>query len=317
MPNHPMHGRVQSLLEAFEHVRILLLIRDPISHSCSAYQQSIKRGGNANSLQQYIKTYNGTHTSRVVIETIRSYPNVDLTVINYSRKPSVIQSMSDWLGLKMGDLSLPSQSIVNRSLTITELELQRQINIRMGTNAGHLFADLACNILPDIKPDVVRPSIADQKALWNRLAPDIEFINKVVPEVEKIDIDRDMSRSDLEEDEPLSLSVEQLSLIAENICEKFNNLEALRVQVKKLREQNLALREARLALNERNAALRESNIALREAKTSLDQRNSALKASNIELREAKSTLDQKNAALRENNAVLRTSLEALKSRYGK
>lgn len=304
VPNHPLHNKVYTLFKLFDHVKVLLLIRDPVSHSCSAYQQSIKRGGSTNSLQQYIKSYNTIQISRSVIEALLSLQNVDLTVINYSRKPNVIQVMEEWLNLEMGDLSHPPHSVVNRSLTRAELELQRQINIHMGSNAGHLFADLACNTLPNVKSDMVRPSIEAQEALWQRLASDIDFINKTVPEAERIDANRDIYLSTQKDSSLFSFSVEQLNLIAESICDKIRKLDNLDIQITKQREQNSALHAGMDVLRTRNEELRHQMSSL----------TARSKEKITELMEVQSSLAARNNSLRESNASLRAGMASLKSK---
>lgn len=301
-PNHPLYNKFCDLFHNFDRVKILLLIRDPISHACSAYQQSIKRGGSASSLRKYIENYNSTKLTRKVIETIASFPSVDLTVINYSRKPNLTQVMEDWLQLEKGCLSLPPHGVVNRSLTRAELELQRQINIRIGGNAGHLFADIACNQLPHIKSDIVRPSIEEQEGLFQRLAPDIEFINNTIPKAERIEAERDIYLSPQQGNDLLSFSVEQLSLIAGDICDRNNKLHELTTKIASLKEKHLSLQEAKFSLAEKNTLLRDNNISFKARS----------KEKILQLLEVQSSLIAQKALLEKHNASLHEELESLK-----
>jgi hypothetical protein len=172
---------------------ILLFIRDPIADACSLYRQRIKRRGCTEEFHEWIETYFRPSEVNELMHLVTAIPNVTLTVKNYSAGDAVIPTMEDWLGLERGTLAVPPVELVNRSLTRAELELQRQLNLRLGAS-GHLAADHFCNKLPHIRAESVCPSRACQEAVWDRLRADIEAVNARVEPEARYDRERDLGR---------------------------------------------------------------------------------------------------------------------------
>jgi hypothetical protein len=143
--------------------RALLYVRDPLDHAVSIFQQRIKRAGFVGSFATSLEDY---RVPLRVVQFMRAMEAVgtDVTVLNYSRhSKALLGSVEGWLGLPSGTLEKPPVEKINRSMTLAELELQRQFNILFPKNAQRFVSDPLCNRLPDIRsetPTVSREALA-------------------------------------------------------------------------------------------------------------------------------------------------------------
>ena len=74
---------------------------------------------------------------------------------------------------------------VNRSLTLSELELQRAFNRVLGSGAFHLVSDPLCNFLPDLKseiPTVSRGEMEHFLARMKKVIADPRLVALIPPE---------------------------------------------------------------------------------------------------------------------------------------
>ena len=240
---------------------VLLFIRDPVAHGCSAYQQLIKREGETGTLSEFFAQYQAPRHVNLVLDALESIPDITLKVMNYSAGKPIIPIVEAWLGIPSNTLATPPASVVNRSLTVGELELQRQINARSGIS-GQLAADRFCNELPDIPSEPVRPSLSDQEQLWERLAPEIEKVNKRVEPHARYLRQRDLCATSAScEDREFHFSREQLAVIAGGLSHTTDiekTLFALDARLKELRAEHDRLRADYNSLRAEHHALRSS-----------------------------------------------------------
>jgi len=168
--------------KGFEQIEVLLLIRNPISAFCSNYQQSVKRHGNTASAVSSAAIYNTPKLMLGCLEGLRSHPQISVTIKNYSVVKSCLADvLAEWLGVDSGVLQIPEVKIVNRSLTLGELELQRQVNVLAGMSGGYL-SDPLCEQLPDVQSEQVALPIDAQRRIWENNLEAMSAINALLPD---------------------------------------------------------------------------------------------------------------------------------------
>lgn len=220
-------GKGEKLLElienqSFEKVKVLLFVRDPLEHASSSYQQSIKRGGGIKSFDEFIDKYSQPKLVCDFISRIHSLNSIELTIKNYSKKrEDIVGVLSHWLGVRKSSFTLPAVENINRSMTHSEIYLQREFNKNLGP-CGHLISDPLCETLPEIKSDRFVPSLGAQKRMLARL-------EKPMMEVESFMGDREDCYSrelvDLvsDFDGKVSFDVSQVEVFAKSLSRAINN----------------------------------------------------------------------------------------------
>ncbi|NQU32636.1 MAG: hypothetical protein HQ521_05325 [Bacteroidetes bacterium] len=216
----------------FDKIKILLFIRNPISSAASVWQQRIKRMGlhqlpltelHNNSEISFDKIFNVSK----LLDRFSNLDSVELTVKNYSRcKNHLLEEVASWLGVPNETIQRPSVSRINRSMTYSELFMQQRLNSILGPS-GKLFSDPLCEQFPNITPSSILPPLDVQKAIWEKVSPTIEQINKLLPKAHQY-------QCDIQSPEPtptqLSFSNEQINLIAESLGGEILRLRKAREQ---------------------------------------------------------------------------------------
>jgi hypothetical protein len=178
-------GRFQELLDVarFDRVEILLFIRNPIGHAASQYQQSVKGAGRKKSIDDFFEKYPQPANVKEFLQAFEQIRNTRVTVRNYSAgKGKLREIIADWVGLPAAVFNIPNKITINRSLSFSETELQRELNALLGRRANFLSTRL-CESVPDIQAEHMFPSEEIQRKLWQRLEESINWVNaKVEPE---------------------------------------------------------------------------------------------------------------------------------------
>lgn len=249
-------------------IEILLFIRDPISYACSSYQQMVKRGGLSASLSSFLTDFDYLKQVNQALDAVEGFPNTKIKVVNYSACDALVPVVEEWLGIAPDSLLRPPTRIVNRSLTIGELELQRQVNLRLGSSGSGL-ADRLCTELPDIPADNLRPSLAEQEQLWERLVPEIDGVNNRVDPCARYIKERDVSSlGTVADPQKFYFSGEQLAVVASLLVAEPEQLEKLRLtaaRLEALQASHEALSELHRSLRERHRSLQARHHALRNS----------------------------------------------------
>lgn len=211
----------------FELVKILLFIRDPVEHASSSYQQRVKRGGSSIALEDMFEIYNQPLLVKEFIRKIEGCEKASTTVYNYSTcKNDLLGVVSKWIGIEAGVLKEPPVKNVNRSLTRAELRFQSAVNKVLGPSGG-VVSDPLCNSLPEIRADRILPSVDVQKAMLDRLANEINFVNEFVEPGHVYNHEAIFDSGLFSETELFSFSGAQIDTVAT----------AMAVTIKKLRRQ--------------------------------------------------------------------------------
>ena len=166
-------------------VRILMLIRDPVAHAESCYQQDVKRLGATYDVARYFQGYRMPEFGRMLLEADLGLPAVEIEVLHYQRhRADLLGVMARFLGVPVGTLAAGPKHPINRSLTRAELALQLALNRQLGQGAC-FFSDHLCAALPGEPSEPSFPPVRVQEAMLTRLRPTLEAVNAHLPVEER------------------------------------------------------------------------------------------------------------------------------------
>lgn len=169
----------------FDRVRVLFFIREPLAHAASEWQQQVKRGLEWRTLEDFYRNFPGPESSERVLDRLEAAGGIEITVRNYSRcSKRLVEVVTDWLGVPAETLPPLPVRRVNRSLTVAELALMREVNRVVGMYT-HFLTRALCERLPEFRADDVRPSVELQQATLDRLWPAMRRVNARLPESER------------------------------------------------------------------------------------------------------------------------------------
>ena len=202
-----------ALAAGFGRLEILLLIRNPVSHAASLWQQYVKTGGGTAPIEAFFEKYSVPELVARFLDRFTPIDGVELTCLSYDRhRHDLLAPLRTWLGLPATALIPPCAPMINRGMTRGELALQVALNRQIG-RAGRILAHDALLVgLPDLSPDRIYPDPECQRAMCDRLAPTLARVNARLPEGERYRPDVDPA-PDSAGGAPLSFSPEQIDLI--------------------------------------------------------------------------------------------------------
>lgn len=216
-------GFLPSLLEVTKgyQLKIKMIIRDPLEHALSAYQQGLKANLINNIEDYFAKKYNVPIQTRDFIYLLKKH-NVDFSITNYSRhKKELLEDFEQWIGLPLGTMNRAPRKRVNRSLTRTEMEFQRSFNQHAGPKARLMIADFLSNELPDIAHENPYIEQAVMETFLERMRTQIAEVNALLPTSEAYfvpDIKSAMARQPTEAEAGIfALSTEQIDALARGV----------------------------------------------------------------------------------------------------
>ncbi|MGB2011224.1 MAG: hypothetical protein ACPHYF_06820 [Akkermansiaceae bacterium] len=203
-------------------VRIILFIRDPLEHMLSAYNQSIKRGRNTHSLEKFATRYNMPSRVGRFIKFCKDQ-NYDLNVINYSKNKAILlQVFERAINIPLSSLNIPPIATINRSLSISELEVQRLFNLHYTGQSFKFISDTLCNELPDMRSEQILLSGKATSAFISRMSKDIDLINEVIDAQHHYSLPPDTPIRNEMADNKFVFTGEQLEILVASICKKLN-----------------------------------------------------------------------------------------------
>ena len=174
-----------ALAAGFDHVEMLLFIRNPVGHAASLWQQYLKRGGGSAPIEAFFDKYSVPERVAGFLDKFKSAPRIGLTCLNYDQhRDDLLAPFGAWLGLPAKALAPPAANTINRGMTRAELALQAALNRRVG-KTGRLLSDALCVGLPDLAPDRVFPDADCQRAMCDRLAATLATVNDRLPDIER------------------------------------------------------------------------------------------------------------------------------------
>ncbi len=181
LPDPEYREKLFNFIDRFnvESVEILLFVRDPLEHISSSYQQSVKRGGYTGEISEFVSQYRHTKKVSDFVKFCVS-SKFNLSVYNYSNvKSDLIGVFEEWLGIDRGTLVIPDMSVINRSLSLAELEFQKVVNSYFGRE-GAVVADALCQECPEVKSDIILLDEDSQRELVRRVSPFCQYVNSIV-----------------------------------------------------------------------------------------------------------------------------------------
>lgn len=121
-------------------VSAILFARNPLENAASSWLQAVKKAHIDTSFDDVLEKFTRPlHVARV-IKNCRA-AGVDLQIWNYSEhRKDLVGVTEDWLGVERGHLILPRNTLVNRSLSVGEAELQRRINATLPAREAVKFS---------------------------------------------------------------------------------------------------------------------------------------------------------------------------------
>ena len=166
-----------------EQVELLLLVRDPLEHACSAYGQMVKRHGYCGSLDDWLGSYRFTQRLLESLEAIAAAaPRLRLTAAHYGRdRNGLLPVLQRWLHLDPSwPWQQPAQLLINRSLTVEELRLMRHLNAQIGDCAARVGEHLV-DRLPQESAARLQPSWEAVQSFQKRWQQPVALINQLLP----------------------------------------------------------------------------------------------------------------------------------------
>ena len=174
-----------------EQVELLLLVRDPLEHACSAYSQMVKRHGYCGSLDDWLASYRFTQRLLESLDAIAAAgPQVRLTAAHYGRaRNELLPLLQGWLALDPSQpWQQPAQVRVNRSLSLEELRLMRLLNRQIGDAAARVGEHLV-DRLPGEAAARLQPSPQAVEAFQARWQQPVMLINQRLPAAVQLSLD--------------------------------------------------------------------------------------------------------------------------------
>ena len=149
-----------------------------------------------------------------------------IQIVNYdNHRMDLISQVAIWLGVSRDLFTTPPTRNVNRSLTRTEMELQRAFNRYVGQRARLFVADALSNELPDILPEKPYVESDALSAFLERMGSMIAQTNALIPESEQYrlpSLEEARAKSpEASEKERFVLNAEQIDVLARNMARFF------------------------------------------------------------------------------------------------
>ena len=166
-----------------EGVRVLLFVRDPLEHAVSLYGEMVKAHGCAEPLDEWLGHYRLLDHLEAFLDAVEACPILECTILNYSRvRERVVEALATWLNLDSSEAwTTPDRDRVNRSLTMSELRVQRIANRWLGPTA----ACIGRRLVEDLPRTRASPPVPSQEACERfeaRLRDQVLRLNARLPE---------------------------------------------------------------------------------------------------------------------------------------
>ncbi len=217
-------GLITQLKQRGVRTKIVLYIRDPLKHAISLYGQGIKRGGETGDLANAVLSYRmpllvGQFLTRM------EQVGAEVSVLNYSRcKKQLLSSFANVIGVPESVLAKPPVGNVNRSLTPSELFVQRCFNEFWGASSSKFVSDVLCNKLPDHKPES-QPYISREvyQAFKTQILPILADQNRHLPPEQAYVLEtyEEVFGDAPSDEDRFSFTADQLRLLVQSVSNEF------------------------------------------------------------------------------------------------
>ena len=172
-----------------ESIDVILVVRDPLDHACSVYSQLVKRHGCQKSLDEWLPNYRFTEKLLSTLRILTESSRVNLTVHHYnSVKRELLATFMSWLNIDSSCqwMSTPN-TIVNRSLSLAELNLMRRLNVHLGEKSS-IIGEMFVNKIPEESPATLVPSAQVAREFICKWSHHVQEINTLLPDTVNINL---------------------------------------------------------------------------------------------------------------------------------
>lgn len=156
---------------------IWLLVRDPLDHACSLYNQKVKAQGFHGALGNCMKIYD---IPDLLYSFLRIYDSAYISHYGHCKVQLEREALIWMNDVYIDNWNTPSSIKINRSLTANELRFMRYLNFFVG-KSSRPFGQWLTQIRPlklSAQLEPTKEEIADFKKKWSYL---IDKINQKIP----------------------------------------------------------------------------------------------------------------------------------------
>lgn len=216
-------------------ITTVIYTRNIIEFCVSRWSQFVKREGVFYDIDTFLKQYRKNHLDTLLqwISISKKF-DINLKIRNYSVcKENLVNDFFEYflhLEISNENLIYPSNKSVNRSLTFSELEIQRLFNFVYGKKTSKYFSDYIVNNFPDIQPFKVPINPEIYEVITKKFKPKVDIINRYLGNDQKIK---------LEEKKSVISNYDELKFMENKVLEKCG---------KKLKETMIMLKPSEIDL---------------------------------------------------------------------
>ena len=219
-------------------LKILMFVRNPIEMAMSSYGQDVKRAGETCTPDEYLFKDIHLNKSLDIIKFLKK-ENINHSIYNYSNhRDELIKIFSKELAVyRKMKFSLPRAKTVNRSLTRSEMVLQKRLNELMGNKSSKIFSDEMCQGAPEVPSTPPILNVVSIEKFRDQNASVVDEVNSYIPRKEMISLDYSVEANEsINLDDVHSFSTEQLNIIADVLCREAKNNFAAEAMVDTIRD---------------------------------------------------------------------------------
>ena len=203
-------------------IDVLLIVRDPLDHACSVYNQMVKRHGYFGSLDEWLEVYDFTdHLLQTIQELSENRDLWNLRIEHYDKVSTSLSDLAiDWLNTPPSSFyNQTPNSIVNRSLTYEELFLMRIVNKKLSVDKSRLLGERLVNQFPESTSFNPKPSSNSSRRFVEKWNEKVETINSLIPIGAQLHLDTSASYKQKEESDFINLSRQHIDCIIDCLAD--------------------------------------------------------------------------------------------------
>ena len=193
----------KKIISQSDKLSVILYTRNVLEILISTWGQAVKRGGQSQSLNEYLASANDPHHWKVLkwIELSKEL-HFDLYIRNYSSHKddifgSFYSTLCELTKVKTDPFSgftMPKNRVVNRSMTLSEYTLLQVAN-RIDKRFGFMLSDALVNKIPNIQSEVPQIKESLKEELARKYEPLITKINRQIDVSESIVFEGDYAEN--------------------------------------------------------------------------------------------------------------------------
>lgn len=166
---------------------VVLFLRNPFELLNSCYQQKVKNGGFFLGIREFSPTLRSFQFVTMLLKKFEDH-DIRYKLFNYSvMKRDAVKQFFMHLGLwEVVEADAVNTGVVNRSLTIAELDFIRYVNQIFGKQHGTRISNALIAQLPDIAADIVPIDEETRRAICEGNERYIRYLNERLPSSEQL-----------------------------------------------------------------------------------------------------------------------------------